>query len=82
MIDRLDGTWFALLRYPGRDPIWRNCTDEATGRAGCEAWAERHRALLESHAERKHAEWVAQQAWRGQATAAARDYLSRPAPEA
>ncbi len=66
MIDRMGGGWFARLHYPGRESILRDCTDEASGRRGCEAWAHRHRAELEAQAERTHLEWVSRQTWRGQ----------------
>jgi hypothetical protein len=76
MVSRLDGTWLAMLRYPGGEAIMRNCTDEATGRAGCEAWARRHQATLEMVATRKHLEWLAGQTLRGQDARDARATLN------
>lgn len=54
MVERLNGTWFALLRYPGRESVMRDCTDYATGRAGIEAWARRHQHALEADAHRRN----------------------------
>ena len=65
MVERLDGTWFALLRYPGREALRRDCTSYASGRAGCETWARRHGAVLEADAERRSLEWLSGQRWRG-----------------
>lgn len=75
MVERLDGTWFALLRYPGRKAVIRDCTSYAKGKAGCEAWARRHRAELEADAERRNLEWLAGQTWRGAESGMAWDRL-------
>lgn len=76
MMDRLDGTWFALLRYPGREAVTRDCTNFEAGRAGCETWARRHRFVLEAYAERRHLEWLACQTWRGVDSMRARERLA------
>ena len=65
MVDRVGGGWFALLRYPGRPPVRRPCTSLEGGKAGCEAWAHRHRAVLERYGELQHLAWLASQTWRG-----------------
>ena len=76
MVERLDGTWFALLRYPGRKPVMRICTDYPTGRAGIESWARRHQHSLEADAHRRDLEWLAGQTWRGEAAVRARAALA------
>ena len=76
MMDRVDGTWFALLRYRGREAVTRDCTNFEAGRAGCETWARRHRFVLEAYAERRHLEWLACQTWRGVDSMRARERLA------
>lgn len=85
MVERLDGSWFAVLRYPGREAVQRPCASYEAGRAGCEAWAGRHRAALQTHAERRHLTWLARQTWRGLDSLIARrrlEELDRQAPAA
>lgn len=53
----------------------RCCTDEATGRAGCEVWALRHLAALQAYDERRHLTWLAGQTWRGRDAELARERL-------
>ncbi|KAF1689100.1 hypothetical protein CSC62_17085 [Pseudoxanthomonas jiangsuensis] len=76
MVECLNGTWFALLRYPGRESVMRDCTDYATGRAGIEAWARRHQHALEADAHRRNLEWLAAQTWRGEEAVRARAALA------
>ncbi len=85
MDQRVTGGWFALLRPPGRGHVTKDCTDEATGRAGCEAWALRHLAALQAYAEHRNLMWLANQTWRGQDKTLARELLEaleRKAPGA
>lgn len=85
MVERLDGSWFAVLRYPDREAVQRPCTSYEAGRAGCETWASRHRVALEAHAERRHLTWLAKQTWRGLDSVIARrrlEELDRQAPAA
>ena len=85
MVERLDGSWFAVLRYPDREAVQRPCTSYEAGRAGCEAWASRHRVALEAHAELRHLTWLAKQTWRGLDSVIARrrlEELDRQAPAA
>ena len=63
--ERIGGGWMATLRPPGHSHVIKRCTDQATGRAGCEAWARRHIAALEAYDERRHLAWLARQTWRG-----------------
>lgn len=46
-----DGSWFATLHMPGREPIHRKCTSHESGKAGCEQWAQRHFEVLANAAE-------------------------------
>lgn len=62
---RIGGGRIATLRPPGYSQVVRQCTDQATGRAGCEAWALRHLAALQAYDERRHLAWLARQTWRG-----------------
>ena len=43
-----NGVWLASLRHPDGRTQTRACSSFEAGRAGCEAWAERHRAALTS----------------------------------
>ena len=59
LIDRVDGTWFALLDYhlaPERHRR-RDCTSFEAGRAGAETWARRHIARLLHEAAERRARW-------------------------
>lgn len=76
IVERLNGTWFAMLRYPGQEAVNRPCTSYDAGRAGIEAWARRHYDALEATAERRGLEWLARQTWRGTAATEAQERLS------
>lgn len=76
MVERMDGSWFALLRHPGREAIHRPCTSYEAGCAGIEAWARRHYEALAADAERRSLEWLACQTWRGSAAREARERLT------
>jgi hypothetical protein len=60
--DRRVGRHTALLEP---EPVSRDCTSYEAGRAGCEAWSNRHYAALSTHDECPHLEWLAQLIWRG-----------------
>lgn len=75
MVERLDGTWFALLRHPGREALRRDCTSHASGKTGCESWARRHWTVLGADAERRSLEWLSGQRWRGTDSSAAHHRL-------
>ena len=53
MSDKVGGGWLALLRYPDGRTVHRECTNYAAGRAGIEAWAERHQDALIAHCEER-----------------------------
>lgn len=55
LIDRLDGTWFALLDYHKAGHIHRACTSLEAGRRGSELWAERHMTRLVAEVAAKRA---------------------------
>ena len=75
--ERIGGGWNAILRYPDGRMVTRPCSSLEAGRAGCEAWAQRHRAALIAQADRKELEWLARQTWRGSDGAAARKQLDQ-----
>ena len=41
--EKVVGGWIATLRYPEGRSVTRQCTSYAAGRAGIEAWADKHR---------------------------------------
>lgn len=50
------GQWHATLRMGGKQ--WdRPCTSFKSGKAGCMAWAERHRDALGAEMTARHEEW-------------------------
>ena len=60
MIDRIGGTWFALLHLeegPFAPDVRRYCTSFEKGRRGAEMWALRHEQELQARAARK-LKWV------------------------
>lgn len=63
---RVDGTWLATTRRHLDYPYHRThvCQSFDTGKAGCEAWAQRHDEALLAWARAKHEAWVACQGWR------------------
>ena len=65
MVERINGGWFAVLRYADGRTIHRDCASLATGMAGCERWAMRHLDALRAQSRRKHLELIACQPWRG-----------------
>lgn len=76
MVDRVNGTWFAVLHYPDGRKGMRDCASLESGKAGCEAWAMRHMDALLARDELRHLTWLARQTWRGEDCAAARAKLS------
>lgn len=70
---RVDGTWLATVRRNLPPELQRThvCASYESGRAGCEAWAQRHAAQLEAWASGRETEWVSQQRWRGATPVAA-----------
>jgi len=62
--EKVGGGWIAALYYPNGLTVTRQCTSYAAGRAGCEAWAERHQAELIATCQARHDAWVAKQTWR------------------
>lgn len=71
LMRRLDGGWIATLApYAERFGPWRfrQCSSFEAGKAGIEAWAVRHEALLREQALRawqRRSRWVRQAARRG-----------------
>lgn len=60
MIDRLDGSWFAVLDYhlaEDRRRI-RDCSSYEAGRRGAEQWAQRHLERLQREAAACRAQWA------------------------
>jgi len=60
LIDRIGGTWFALLHLeegPFAPDVRRDCTSFEKGRWGAEMWALRHEQELQARAARK-LKWV------------------------
>ena len=60
LIDRVDGTWFAVLDYHlGHERSRkRDCTSLEAGRRGAELWAQRHAARLARETAEVRARWV------------------------
>src|SRR5690606_6259228 len=60
LMDRVGGTWFAVLDCPR--PIeqrrQRDCTSYEAGRAGAELWVQRHRLRLEREAAEARTRWA------------------------
>lgn len=65
MVDRIGGTWFAVLDYhlPG-EKRHRECTSYEAGRRGVELWAARHAARLRAEVNAQHEAWLSRQTWR------------------
>jgi hypothetical protein len=51
------GEWIAILRYPNGESVWRPCSSYEAGRAGIEAWAERHREAIVADIEARFADF-------------------------
>jgi hypothetical protein len=69
LIDRLDGSWFAVLdchlATVDRPRRMRDCSSYESGRRGVEMWAKRHEERLRAEVAAQHREWVARQTWLG-----------------
>jgi hypothetical protein len=76
LIDRLGGSWFAILDRQGEHERKRDCTSYEAGRRGVELWAARHEARLRAEVLAKHEAWLSRQTWRGSASLAARAMVS------
>ena len=75
LIERINGGWFAVLRYPDGRTVRRNCASFSTGKTGCDRWALRHLDELQARSRRKQLELIAGQPWRGNEAANARTAL-------
>ncbi|WP_454261494.1 hypothetical protein [Pseudoxanthomonas mexicana] len=68
LIDRLDGSWFAVLdchlASVDRHRRTRDCSSYESGRRGVELWALRHESRLRAEIDAQHQEWLARQALR------------------
>jgi hypothetical protein len=60
LMDRVGGTWFAVLNYhlDEDQQVRRDCTSYEAGRRGAELWAQRHMARLEREAAAKRERWA------------------------
>lgn len=60
LMDRVDGTWFAVLNYHLTDDRRkvRDCGSYESGRRGAEMWARRHLVRLEREASANRAKWA------------------------
>ena len=67
LVDRLDGSWFALLDTHSdcfdRSRHTRDCSSYEGGRRGVELWAKRHEARLRAEVDARHREWLSRQSW-------------------
>jgi len=60
LMERVGGTWFAVLNYhlDKDQQVHRACTSYGGGRRGAELWARRHMARLEREAAAKRERWA------------------------